>query len=100
MQVPNRSVERDPNVEDLRVRRRDLLGGLIHLRAVLVTAPEHVRGRLETLSGERLARAAAPLRPHPDVVIGVLRRLGRRVERLSKELAETERRLAALVAEV
>ena len=33
-------------------------------------------------------------------MIGVLRRLGRRAERLSKELAETERRLAALGAEV
>jgi transposase len=31
---------------------------------------------------------------------GVLRRLGRRVERLSREVAEAERALAALVAEV
>ena len=31
---------------------------------------------------------------------GVLRRLGRRVERLSREVAEAERALVALVAEV
>jgi transposase len=93
--------------EDLRLlllERRGAMqartAALNQLSAVLVTAPEHVRERLEALSGERLAREAARLRPHPDVVIGVLRRLGRRVERLSKELAETERRLAALVAEV
>jgi transposase len=40
---------------------------LNQLSAVLVTAPEHVRGRLQALSGERLAREAARLRPHPDV---------------------------------
>jgi transposase len=73
---------------------------LNQLSAVLLTAPENVRERLNALSRERLAREAARLRPHPDVVIGVLQRLGRRVERLSQELAETERRLAALVAEL
>jgi transposase len=73
---------------------------LNQLSALVVTAPEHVRERLGALSGERLAQAAARLRPRNEIVIGVLRRLGRRVERLSKELAETERRLAALVAEV
>src|SRR5918992_4999961 len=92
--------------EDLRLlllERRGAMqarnAALNQLSAVILTAPEHVRERLQALSGERLALAAARLRPHPDVVIGVLRRLGRRVERLSKELAETERRLAALVAE-
>jgi transposase len=67
---------------------------------LLVTAPDHVRERLGSLSGERLAEATAQLRPHPDVMNGVLRRLGKRVERLSKELAEAERALAALLAEV
>jgi transposase len=93
--------------EDLRLlllERRGAMqartAALNQLSAVLVTAPEHLRRRLEALSGARLAREAARLRAHPDVVIGVLRRLGRRIERLSKELAETERRLAALVAEV
>ena len=89
--------------EDLRLlllERRGAMqartAALNQLSAVLVTAPEHVRERLGALSGERLARAAARLRPHPDVVNGVLRRLGRRVERLSKEVAEAERTLAAL----
>jgi hypothetical protein len=68
--------------------------------ALLVTAADHVRERLGARSGERLAQPAARLRPRPDVVNGVLRRLGTRVERLSKELAEAERALAALLAEV
>jgi transposase len=93
--------------EDLRLlllERRGAMqartAALNQLSSVLITAPEHVRERLQALAGERLAGEAARLRPRPDVVIGVLRRLGRRVERLSKDLAETERRLAALVAEV
>jgi transposase len=70
------------------------------LSAVLVTAPDHLRERLEGLSGKRLARAAARLRSRPDVTNGVLRRLGQRVERLSKEVAEAERALANLMVEV
>jgi transposase len=73
---------------------------LNQLSALVVTAPEQVRVRLGALSGERLARAAALLRPRPDVITGVLRRLGRRVERLSQEVVEVERRLALLLAEV
>src|ERR671918_555192 len=93
--------------EDLRLlllERRGAMqarnAALNQLSAVILTAPEHVRERLQALSGERLAREVVRLRSHPDVVIGVLRRLGRRVERLSKEVAETERKLAALVAEI
>ena len=73
---------------------------LNQLSAVLVTAPDPVRERLGGLSGERLAQAAARLRSRPQVVNGVLGRLGQRVERLSKEVAEAERALAELVAEV
>lgn len=93
--------------EDLRLlllERRGAMqartAALNQLGAVLVTAPDHVRERLGALSGERLAQAAARLRSCPDVVNGVLRRLGQRVERLSKELAEAERALAALLAEL
>jgi transposase len=93
--------------EDLRLlllERRSAMqarnAALNQLSALLVTAPDHVRERLGSLSGERLAEATAQLRPHPDVMNGVLRRLGKRVERLSKELAEAERALAALLAEV
>jgi transposase len=73
---------------------------LNQLSAVLVTAPDPVRTRLGALAGERLARAAARLRPSGAVANGVLQRLGRRVERLSREVAEVERSLAELVAEL
>jgi transposase len=93
--------------EDLRLlllERRSAMqartAALNQLSAVLVTAPDHVRERLGGLSGERLAEAAARLRSRPDVTNGVLRRLGQRVERLSREVAEAERALAELVAEV
>ncbi len=93
--------------EDLRLlllERRSAMqartAALNQLSAVLVTAPDHVRERLGGLSGEKLAQAAARLRPRPDVTNGVLRRLGRRVERLSREIAEAECTLAELVAEV
>jgi transposase len=93
--------------EDLRLlllERRSALqartAALNQLSAVLVTAPDHVRERLGGLSGERLAQAAARLRSRPEVTNGVLRRLGQRVERLSNELAEAERALAALLAEL
>jgi transposase len=93
--------------EDLRLlllERRGAMqarnAALNQLSALVVTAPEHVRERLGGLSGERLAQAAARLRPCPDVVTGVLRRLGKRAERLSKEVADAERALATLLAEV
>ncbi len=93
--------------EDLRLlllERRSAMqartAALNQLSALLVTAPDHVRERLGALSGERLADAAARLRPRAEVINGVLRRLGQRVERLSTEVAEAERALAELVAEM
>ena len=93
--------------EDLRLlllERRSAMrartAALNQLSALLVTAPDHLRSRLGALSGERLACAAARLRPRPDVLNGVLRRLGQRVERLSTEVADAERALAELLAEV
>jgi transposase len=73
---------------------------LNQLSAVLVTAPDHIRARLRALSGDKLARAAARLRPGSEVTNGVVRRLGRRVQRLSREVAEAEHALAGLVAEI
>jgi transposase len=74
---------------------------LNQLSALLVTAPDPVRERLGALAGEQLAQAAARLRSQrADVLTSVLRRLGQRVERLSSEIAEAERQLAALLAEV
>jgi transposase len=93
--------------EDLRLlllERRGAMqarnAALNQLSALLVTAPDHTRAHLGALSGERLARAAARLRPNAEIMNGVLRRLGRRVERLSREVAEAERALATLVTEV
>src|SRR6266540_2017903 len=93
--------------EDLRLlllERRSAMqarnAALNQLHALAVTAPDHVRERLGALSGQRLAYAAARLRPRPDVTNGVLRRLGRRVERLAREVADAEDALAALLAEV
>src|SRR5436190_5309168 len=76
--------------EDLRLlllERRGAMqarnAALNQLNALVVTAPDHVRERLGALSGEQLACAAARLRPSAEVMNGVLRRLGRRVERLA-----------------
>jgi transposase len=65
-----------------------------------VTASDQLRQRLGGLSGERLARAAARLRPGADVTKAVLHRLGRRVERLSHEVVEVDRRLVAILTEI
>jgi transposase len=73
---------------------------LNQLSALVVTAPEPLRVRLGRLSGERLARAAARLRPGDDVSKAVLQRLGRRVERLSQEVTEVDRRLLEILTEV
>jgi transposase len=93
--------------EDLRLlllERRSAMrarnAALNQLSALLVTAPDHLRARLGALSGDRLAHAAARLRPRPEVMTGVLRRLGQRAVRLAKEVAEAERALAALLAQV
>jgi transposase len=93
--------------EDLRVlllERRGAMqarnAALNQLHALVVTAPDDVRERLGALSGQRLAHAAARLRPGTDVMNGVLRRLGQRVERLSAEVTFAERTLATLLAEV
>jgi transposase len=93
--------------EDLRLlllERRSAMqartAALNQLSALLVTAPDHLRARLGALSGDRLAQAAARLRPRPEVTTGVLRRLGQRAVRLANEVAEAERALAALLAQV
>lgn len=66
----------------------------------VVTAPEQLRQRPGELSGGRLARAAARLRPGADVSSAVLQRLGRRVERLGHEAEEVDRRLLEILTEV
>jgi hypothetical protein len=76
------------------------------LRALLVTAPAELRQQLRGLPADRLARAAARLRPGPIVTPGAaaklaLRLLGERYQALGAELAEVDAepdRLAALAA--
>src|SRR5262249_18083750 len=64
------------------------------------TSRTEPRSPLGRLSGERLAQAAARLPPRPDVATDALRRLGKRVQRPSREGPEAERALAQLLAEV
>src|SRR6266545_392064 len=66
---------------------------LNQLSALVVTAPEQLRQRLGDLSGERLAQAAARLRPGADVGNAVPQRLGRRIKKLSHAVAEDDRNL-------
>ena len=93
--------------EDLRLlllERRSAVqarsAALNQLRALLVTAPDHLRKQLETRSGKRLAKAAARLSPGKTTVSDVMRRLGRRISHLSDELAETEHALAELAPDL
>src|SRR6266545_3711799 len=66
---------------------------LNQLSALVVTAPERLRERMRRLRGERLARAAARLRPGADVGNAVPQRLGRRIKKLTPEVAEDDRNL-------
>jgi transposase len=94
--------------EDLRLllleRRRAIrarTATLNQLQAVVVTAPQRLRSRLDGQTSERLARIAAQLPPVAGaqaVARGVLRRLGRRVCSLDAELAELDRELEAIVS--
>jgi transposase len=73
---------------------------LNQLQAVVVTAPDHLRQRLAPLAGSELARAARRLSwsdEQSPALIVVLRRLGRRVQQLERELAELGQELEAAV---
>jgi transposase len=93
--------------EDLRLlllERRGLVraetAALNQLHAVLVAAPARVRERLGSLGGGRLLRACARLRACGDqerVLVGVLRRLARRIRALQRELEALDHELGQLV---
>jgi transposase len=70
-----------------------------HLHAVVVTAPDPLRQRLAAVPKRRLAKTTAALRPHNDALGEVLRRVGRRAETLSREIAEIDHTLARLVTD-
>ena len=96
--------------EELRLlllERRGLVqartAALNQFQAVLLSAPERLRQRLGSLRGSRLARAARALRrgrADERILVGVLRRLGRRVHQLEAELGELEAELEAIVNEL
>jgi transposase len=76
---------------------------LNQLHALVVTAPDSLRGRLEGLRDRRLAAAAARLRGRggeQPQLLAVLRRLGRRALALGDELAEVELQIERLVDEL
>lgn len=73
------------------------------LRALLVTAPAELREQLRGLPADRLARAAARLRPGPIVTPTAaaklaLRLLGERYQALGAELADVDAELDRLTA--
>lgn len=76
---------------------------LNQLHALAVSAPARVRERLGSLRKERLAEAATRQRPGPGadteerVLCEVVRRLGRRAQALTRELALVDARLEELV---
>ena len=72
---------------------------LNHLHALIVTAPDPLRQRLAAIPKRRLAKTTAALRPGNDGLTGVLRRIGRRAELLSREIAEIDHTLAPLVTQ-
>lgn len=95
--------------EDLRLllleRRgavRARTAALNQLRAVIVTAPETLRSKLQGLSGQTLVRVAGrlPDRPEQTTLRAVLRRLARRAQHLDRELVELDRELEAIVTEL
>ena len=69
------------------------------LHALIVTAPDALRERLSGLSKPRLVKTAARLQSSADGVCEVLRRIARRAQSLSQEIAEIDRSLLRLVAE-
>lgn len=79
-------------------------GALNQLHALVVTSPSALRERLGRLHGEKLARAAIRLgRWHGEediVLVPVLKRLGRRAQALSRELAEIDDQIKEIVNEV
>jgi transposase len=70
------------------------------LAAMVVTAPDPLRQNLASLSKQALAKKVVRLRSGGDGIADVLRRIGRRTERLSEEIAEIDQRLCLLVTQI
>lgn len=78
---------------------RSRTAALNQLEAVIVTAPDDLRHRLDGVPKKQLVPTAARLRPSPDGVTDVLRRIARRAQALSVEITEIDRSLLRLVSE-
>jgi transposase len=65
-----------------------------------VTAPDALRERLAALSSDRLVASAARLHTSPDGLNDILRRIAKRVQNLTREIAEVERSLLTLVRQI
>ena len=79
---------------------RSRTAALNQLDAVIVTAPDDLRRRLDRIPRNQLVATAARLRSRPDGVTDVLRRIARRVQALTTEINEIDRSLLCLVAEL
>jgi len=96
-------------VRALRVPRRSAVKSrtqaVNQARQLLVTAPESLRALLRGLTAAQLAKACARLRPGDDLADplhaakAALRRLGRRILALTKEINELEAELKTLTAQ-
>jgi transposase len=71
---------------------------LNQLDAAIMTAPAELRQRLDGVPKRRLVMTVARLRPRPDGVTQVLRRIARRIQLLSSEITEIDQTLDHLVA--
>ncbi len=79
---------------------RSRTAALNQLDAVIVTAPDDLRRRLDRIPRKQLVATAARLRPRPDGVTDVLRRIARRIQALAAEIREIHRSLLRLVSEL
>lgn len=73
---------------------------LNQLDAAIVTAPAELRQRLDRVPKRRLVSVVARLRPRPDGVTDVLRRIARRIQLLTDEIDEVDQTVQALVAAI
>ncbi len=70
------------------------------LDAVIVTWPDELRRRLNSVPKRRLVTTVARLRPREDATTAVLRRIARRIQLLSQEVSDIDHALGLLVADL
>lgn len=82
---------------------RDRTRATNQLKAIVVSAPEELRGRLRGVEGKALVSACARLRvgakdSEHRATVSALKRLARRIRHLDEEIRDHDRDLAALTA--